>query len=599
MKKNQEQHSLFSPAPFFMIRTPFLPVDEFFHHINQSDNENYLLSFYAKDETLREAIAIASPNLHEALQNMAEKKGKEREQIVSSLLKYVLRMATRSTPFGLFAFVSQGKWDETTSVIFDHNIIEKRSRPDMEWLFKIIDSICEQPECFNNLPIKANPLLFRSGNRIILNYMRKNETDKKLKNASVSATPLVTTILASAKDSIKMDQLIEKVLEQIPALESEKIRGVILKLLEQQILLFTLLPSLLTESPFQDLLAKLSHYQAVQNVPASSMLKEISLKISAYNGQRKGEQILQEVQSAMKALTPSAHFIQVDSCYLGENLTLNRTVAEELTSTAEVLWRLSCRTISNLNHYHAKFIEKYGARQVPLLELLSEEGLGTPEIYTKASMERIEPSSKEINWMRWLKRECCKCLHERSKEITLTEQLLDKILGPPVDKEKAPLSFDLFCEIIAETSSHIDQGDFLLNISNKTWQAGSTFGRFIDILGENTEESLRHFYFQEEGLEENCLFIESSYLPFSPRYANVANHPNLRSHAIDFGGNSSESIIALEDIIIGSLVDRFYISLKNVNKELIVLAGNVLNPALAPIPLRFLRDVSHARYHSF
>ncbi len=88
-------------------------------------------------------------------------------------------------------------------------------------------------------------------------------------------------------------------------------------------------------------------------------------------------------------------------------------------------------------------------------------------------------------------------------------------------------------------------------------------------------------------------------MPSSPRYANVANHPNLRKYAIDFGGNSSESVIPLEDFIIGALGDRFYISLKNVNKELIVLAGNVLNPTSAPIPLKFLRDVSHARYHAF
>ncbi len=448
MKQNQKEDSLFSPAPFFMIRTPLLPVEEFFRLLNQTDSENYLLSFYAHDETLREAIAIASPNLHEALQNITGKNGREREQIVSSLLKYYLRMATRSTPFGLFAFVSQGKWDETTSVIFDHRHIEKRSRPDMEWLFKIIDNICAQSECFNYLPIKANPLLFRNGNRIILNYTRKNETDKKQKNVSISATLLVITILASCKDSITMDQLIEKVLEQIPSLESEKIRVVILKLLEQQILLFTLLPSLLTKSPFQDLLAKLSHYQAMQNdshhLQASSLLKEISLKISAYNSQNTGEHILQDVQSTMQALTPSPHFVQVDSSYRGGNLTLNRTVAAELASAAEILWRLSYRIPSNLHLYHAKFLQKYGARQVPLLELLSDEGLGIPETYTKSSAERIEPSSKEINWLRWLKKECCKCLHERSKEITLTDQLIDKILGPPVDKEKAPLSFDLF-----------------------------------------------------------------------------------------------------------------------------------------------------------
>ena len=75
-----------------MIRTPFLPLDEFFHHLNQSDSENYLLSFYAKDETLEKPLPLP-PNLHEALQKYGRKKRQRTGANRLSLLKYVLRMA--------------------------------------------------------------------------------------------------------------------------------------------------------------------------------------------------------------------------------------------------------------------------------------------------------------------------------------------------------------------------------------------------------------------------------------------------------------------------------------------------------------------------
>ena len=605
MKNNKKASPLFLPATFFMIRIPLLPVDEFYHLSNQSDMEAYLLSFYSNDEILREAIAIASPTLHQALQKIAEKNKKERQQIFSSLLKYVLRMATRSTPFGLFACISQGKWDNATCINMDHRIIEKRCRPDMEWLMKVIDAICQNSESFNILPIKTNPLALHQGNRINLNYMRVNESDKKKKKVSIGATPLTLAIITICKQAMTVDQLISEVIAQNPSLNDLKVREVIRKLVEQRILLFTLHPSLLTKSPFQDLLAKLSEaYEmnnALLNIPEISFLKKIDLKISKYNcqGIGKGEEALQDIQASMETLAPSANFIQVDAVYRGENLTLNHLVAEELSNTAEVLWRLSFRSHKLLQKYYEKFIDKYGSgRKIPLLELLSEEGLGIPEIYLNASQEKINLSSKEKIWSRWLKSEWCKCLHERKKEIILTDQIIDKIWGIPNDMEKAPLSFDLYCEIVAASALHIDQGDFLLNISNTTWQAGSTFGRFIDILGKNTEESLKWLADQEERLEENSRFIESSYIPFPLRYGNVANHPNLRCHAIDFGGISSEKTLQLEDITVGILEDRFYLTLKGESEELIVLAGNVLNPTYAPIPLRFLRDVSRSRYSS-
>lgn len=602
-KENKENPSLFSAAPFFMIRTPLLPVEDFFYLLNQSNVEECLLTFYFKDEILREAIAIASPNLHQALQKIADKNTKEREQIISSLLKYFLRMATRSTPFGLFACVSHGKWDEKTSVVFDHKNIEKRIRPDMEWLIKIIDSICQHPENFDILPIKANPLALQNGNRINLNYLRINETDKKQKKVSIGATPLTTTILAIAKQSTTVDQLIDKVLELIPGLDRGKIREVVRKLLEQQILVFNLYPSLLTKSPFQDFLAKLAEIQA-RNVASLdtlnfSILTEISTKNFDYNRQSvgKGEKFLQDIQSSMETLSSSKHFLQVDSTYRAENLTLNSTVIEELEKTAEILWRLSFRNSQHLQNYQAKFLEKYGlGRKIPLLELLSEDGLGIPENYTNPSSDKIELSSREKDWNKWLRREWCQCLHDRKKEITLSNSLIDKILGPSSDKEKAPLSFDLYFEIIAKSNRHIDQGDFLLNIFNNTWQAGSTFGRFIDILGQNIEESLHCLFCKEEDLEENSLFVESSFLPFPSRFANVASHPNLRKYAIDFEGNARQKMIPLEEITVGLFEDRFYLTLNGGNQELIVMAGNVLNPMYTPIPLRFLRDVSRSRY---
>ena len=117
-------------------------------------------------------------------------------------------------------------------------------------------------------------------------------------------------------------------------------------------------------------------------------------------------------------------------------------------------------------------------------------------------------------------------------------------------------------------------------------------------LGPETEKSLRQLYEQEELLEENSLFAEASFLPFPYHYANVATYSNLRRHVIDFEANSLKNAIPLEEILVGAFQERFYLTLKTKNQELIVTTGNVLNSDYAPLPLRFLRDVSRTKYSS-
>jgi len=607
MHDDTDGDALFYPAPFFMVRTAILPIGEFFDLAKKNGNEEDLLSCYLREKILIEAIAIASPSLHAALQKIEGKNKRERKQIFSSLLKYISRMCTRSTPFGLFATVSQGKWGDETAIHLDHKKVIKRARPDMEWLMAVLNAISESPEYFDILPIQSNPLLYYTNNRFLLNDTRPKEGDKEQNTVSVMASPLVITILNISQQPVTVNQLLNKIVEQMPALEREKVREVIWRLFEQQILISSLRPSLLTTSPFQDLLSKLDAIQqrievSTPNIPEITKLHEINEQITNYNLQGIGQNVtaLEDIQSTMRKVAPSNYFLQVDSAYLSEDLSLNKTVSEELKKATEILWLLTFRENQHLKHIHAKFNQKYGlARKIPLLDLLCDEGLGIAGIYSDSSFPETPACEKEKAWIKWLKRKWCACLHERKQEICLTEELVNKVLRPG-KKEKAPLSFDLYCEIIAESSMHINNGDFLVNIVNNNWQGGSTFGRFIDILGLRTKESLQQIYSHEESLEENVLFAESSYLPFPSRYANVTiTCPHLRKYAIDLENNSSPNGIPLSDILVGATEDRFYLSLKGKNEELVATSSNLLNLKGAPLPIRFIRDVSSSRYSFF
>lgn len=586
-----QEEPLFLPASFFMVRTPFLPIDDFFALLQGSDIHASLLELFDREEYIREALAIASPSLYLSL--MARKDSKQSR---SSLLKYFSRMTTRSTPFGIFSFISVGAFAEAASAFFDLTKIHKKVRPDMEWQTNVVEQICTDPGHFPALSVFRNPLIFEAGGRAFLNYLRKNNVEDELKTISIRMSFLVQAIFEHAKKPIPIQDLQGQMIQSFPALDGEKVLGVIRQLVKQQFLCFTLFPSLLTESPFKDLLAKLSFVPS-----AFSELKEIAAKIENYQCTQagQGEKQLLELQKTMQNVAKAGNYLQVDAAYEAAEVTLPKEIGKELGEAAEVLWQISSQKSASgpLESYHKKFIEKYGIhRTIPLLELLDENGgLGVPESYARATPETISGSRPNTLWDKWLKQQWAHCVREKRKEIVLDEKVLERTLKKG-DKTKAILSFDLFCEVIARSSAKVDEKDYLLQISSHNLQGAASFGRFMDSLGIAAKEKIAAFYREEEALEAGNAFAESSYFSFNPRHANVSIHSNMRKRTIDL---ASADGIPVEEIFVGATLDRLYLTLKDHGQELIATAGNMLSPMMAPSPIRFIRDVSMARHQRF
>lgn len=106
----QDKVGLFQPMDFFMLRTPVLPM-EFFNEIcfideqtgNFSDDLYKKMIMLSKNSAIREAISIASTSLLRSIDKLGEEKDiKKKEQVVINFTKYLIRMSTRPTPFGLF-----------------------------------------------------------------------------------------------------------------------------------------------------------------------------------------------------------------------------------------------------------------------------------------------------------------------------------------------------------------------------------------------------------------------------------------------------------------------------------------------------------------
>lgn len=588
-------NSIFYPAPFFFLRSSRWTIEDFYRIISEKNWIDAIFQLYETDELLKEAIEIASPSLHQTLQKASHK---NREATATSLLNYALRMATRAIPFGLFSFVAVGYWGKNADIYLNLNNVQKRARPDMAWVYELIRNIFTNESLFSSLAVYTNPLAKRHEHRFILDYVRLAEEEEKQlsKKTSISASELVKTILSHAKHSKSIGELADQVLVSLPGLDRLKVIEVIRELIQQQFLLPSLIPSLLSFSPFEDFL---------KNVPSKAQFQNIVEKLLSYNMSSPGKGVLQlqSLQSEMKEIAQAKTYLQVDSFLQNPSLQLPSKIGEELAAAATVLWKLTHKKhpSTHLSEYHKKFIEKYGThRTVPLLELLSEErGLGNFENGKNTSHKVSSSFAKE--WDKWLHRQLLAAIWEKKDEIIVTDEVISNLYAltkePSPSPEEALPSLDLFCKIISDSKEMIDSNNYLIQIIQPTCQGGNSIGRFIDLLDEKAHHHFKALLEMEEELDKNSVHLEISYWPMKGHQANVSTHPCFRKFRLDLSCSNPEvSSLSLEDIYVGASLDRFYLTLKEGGCELAAKMCNLLNPAVLPIPLKFMREVTLQKY---
>src|SRR5437762_6425126 len=111
----------YEPQQSFVVRTPLFPVERFFQWCAGQRTslesprqvlQRTLKQFY-QQPLAQEALFIASPDLHKQLllwldDNIEKPDKKERAEL--AFVKYMIRMCTRCTPFGLFASCTAGNF---------------------------------------------------------------------------------------------------------------------------------------------------------------------------------------------------------------------------------------------------------------------------------------------------------------------------------------------------------------------------------------------------------------------------------------------------------------------------------------------------------
>jgi thiopeptide-type bacteriocin biosynthesis protein len=604
-RRNSPPRRLFNPLNYLVVRTPLLSIEDFAALAKpsspQSGKENRTHAVLT-DHRVRRALAVASPSLLRDL-NRCSRERPFPEDAPNKLLRYLIRMSSRPTPFGLFAGVALASWGSRSELILGDAAERFRGRPDAQWLLQLVFAAEERDEIRKQLRFLANPAAFLAGGRLILSERAPSGDRGPIPAVSLRATGAVLRVLSLAREPILYEDLATGVLAKTPGASTEKVDRLLKDLWRQTILLSDLRPPLTVEDPAQYVLARLAAIP--QAASFADTLKQFlealgrldRLELRAPNGSLAVlEMQVPHYGDGQPVAEPP---VQVDMAVSLHNDQLNRSIAQEAARAADLLFMLTPWPGGpiHLEPYKHAFRNRFGTMaEVPLLELLDPTvGLGNPYVRGGPSQSRNDPRREALR-NRTLMDLALGALRDRELTVEIGPVLESLRLdtGKPL---RPPPSVELFVSVAARSAAALDAGEFLVVLGPNlgAHAAGRSLGRFGHLLGADAIAALRETARAEESLAPDVLHAELVYLPPKLRTANVSIRPLVRNSMIAVAtsaGCDRDRVIALGDLTVGLHGDRFSLRCTSRNAEVRVCSGHMLNYYNAPVLCRFLADIS-------
>lgn len=228
----------FSFYPRQVLRTPRLSL--------RLQISGLKLEDLVSDASLMEAIFLASPSLHAQLTKYAEGligSEKEARKLFQSVTKYLIRMSSRCTPFGLFSGCSVVSWNEgATNVVRDDRSQDRHTRFDMHYLCALSQELAKWPGISEQLVYYPNSSIYEYGNEIRYVEYKYSNGRRRHTISAVPRTEYLQYILQeSARGLVRSEIIAHLVNDEIG---EEEAAAFVDELLEAQLLVSELEPAI-------------------------------------------------------------------------------------------------------------------------------------------------------------------------------------------------------------------------------------------------------------------------------------------------------------------------------------------------------------------
>lgn len=599
---------------FYLLRTPFLPLNflEQFDGLAHPQLNDKLKSIFT-DPWLQEAIYVASPELYQEFQkwqqgSLTDKK--EVNKLVLSLFRYLLRMCSRCTPYGLFAGCALGEFGTATQITLAHpSQYKKHCRLDMNYVAELVAMISQIPGIQDQLKYYPNNSLYKVANKYRYAEFTTSNKFRSYDLTVVDCSEYISKIVITAGKGATLAALAQCIV--CSDISEEEAKEFVKELVQNQLLVSELEPTVTGEEFFTRLLKKMHTLENTAGITEKlngihQLLQEQTTGINKYL----------QTHSLVEALLPdtnSKDLVQTDLFLSAHHNNLNRTVIKDIQGQIDKLWPLVRLNGNNdLQNFRKAFTERYEQQEVPLvLALDAEAGIGYAG-YTGGQTDHtplvdtiFAGSANEINTVFWGKlqefqlKKLHTCLSENSTEIELTDADLNELKQK--DAPLIPDSLYMIGSILGKNAEAVDAGDFQFELKACGGPSAATLlGRFchgdITLLAK-----VKACLQDEEQYNPDCIYAEVVHLP-QARTGNILLRPQLRDYEIVYLGNGSvlpDYQILLTDLMVGVRNNTIVLRSQKLNKRVIPRLSTAHNFSSGSLPsYKFLCDLQFQQLNS-
>ena len=608
----------FHHSGFFVLRTPLLAADGLHQLLEDARSPSApaaeLETAWSRDMSelrervrrqmgrpeVREALFLASSDLYEECSRWLDDADAEcPDRMLRSLMRYLLRMSARCTPFGLFASTSVGSvGDETRLDLGPEPSFVRRTRLDMGFVLLLVEAFLRDPAVRSATVLRKNTSLQIVAGR-----------------AHYIATRLEQGYRRYVLESAELDEALAEVLEVAgPGKTRAEIAAILARedidhaeaaayvdsLIDAQVLVPDLQPSLTGPGGLAQLM------EVLRRAPESSgplaVLESVSTSLSRLDDDGLGAPAsrYREVEALCRGLSADskiARLFQVDLGRVTPAARLDASVVDHIGSAVEILLRIAdpARVANGvLADFRTRFVERFGEREIPLLEALDEEvgvGFGAVETSITDTSPLLQglalsagDQTRSLTWkvaQEVILPRLGEALASGGKMIDLTEA--DFAFLPAADVRMLPDAL-----VVSLSMTDGGKGVELRGLFGPS--GARMLGRFCH-LDERLLEGVRRHIREEERLVPGAVFAEIVHLP-EGRIGNVLARPVLRSHEIPFLGRSGtggDREILPDDLLVSVRGERIVLRSRRLGREIIPRMSTAHNAAAGSLaPYRFL-----------
>ncbi|WLT30242.1 lantibiotic dehydratase [Geothrix sp. PMB-07] len=551
---------------------------------------------------MREALALASPDLATRIDAWLDGSldRTAAQNMERALLKYLSRLSSRSTPFGLFAGVSTGRWGSVSSLaVGSWRASRKSVRLDWGVLEELVARLEQEPEVRSARTYRPNTSAYARGGwyRYMERRQQAGAQARTYHLEAVEATAHLDSVLHQAKEGAHLDDLCTGLVRQVGADQAEA-RDFLEQVIASQLLCGDLAPALTHPDPLAGLIAILQSRPetAIQATPLVALNHTLeAIQVAPLGAHPEG--YLDLIPPLVAAGLPPGmrDVLQVDLFRPGPGLALSAGVRRALEEGAETLRRLTPAPLEGpLDRFRAAFLERYEARWMPLLEVLDEEsgigfdggtpmesplleGLAFPGF---AGPRQLTERDRALlaRLPKW----------QGSQAWELDDADLEALANPR--PQPFPHSFAALAVLGADSVTALDQGDFHFWMEH---HSGPTAARWLGRFASGDADlkaSLCQHLLKEEALRPEVVFAEVVHVP-EGRMGNVLARPSLREYEIPFlaaPGVAPGKTIWPADLQVAVRGDRIHLASASLRREVVPRLSSAHNFAHGPAVYRFL-----------